>query len=154
MGERLICNQEVTGSIPVGSTRSRPDRKAMRVLPSSLDGLLRGSIGSLQRLTSYREIHIGFVLTAPREGRSAGSSGGHGTFQVKYTNPHVREGMQLLFGRFGREGGKVMLLIRAVPSCGAAVRGSLSSSGSSQAREGRLVDALAVRGDEGRDTLR
>jgi hypothetical protein len=30
----------------------------------------------------------------------------------------------------------------------------LSSSGSDQAREGRLVDALAVRGDEGRDTLR
>ena len=30
----------------------------------------------------------------------------------------------------------------------------LSSSGSNQAREGRLVNALAVRGDEGRDTLR
>jgi hypothetical protein len=27
-------------------------------------------------------------------------------------------------------------------------------SGSDQAREGRLVDALAARGDEGRDTLR
>ena len=27
-------------------------------------------------------------------------------------------------------------------------------SGSNQAREGRLVNALAVRGDEGRDTLR
>jgi len=31
---------------------------------------------------------------------------------------------------------------------------SLSFSGSNQAREGRLVDALAARGDEGRDTLR
>ena len=31
---------------------------------------------------------------------------------------------------------------------------SLAFSGSDQAREGRLVDALAVRGDEGRDTLR
>ena len=31
---------------------------------------------------------------------------------------------------------------------------SLTFSGSDQAREGRLVDALAVRGDEGRDTLR
>tara|TARA_B100000902_G_scaffold311707_1_gene301623 strand:- start:192 stop:344 length:153 start_codon:yes stop_codon:yes gene_type:complete len=30
----------------------------------------------------------------------------------------------------------------------------LSSSGSNQARKGRLVNALAVRGDEGRDTLR
>ena len=29
-----------------------------------------------------------------------------------------------------------------------------SSSGSDQAQEGRLVDALAIRGDEGRDTLR
>ena len=36
------------------------------------------------------------------------------------------------------------------------LRGSklLSVSGSDQAREGRLVDALAARGDEGRDTLR
>ena len=33
-------------------------------------------------------------------------------------------------------------------------RNSLTISGSDQAREGRLVDALAVRGDEGRDTLR
>ena len=31
---------------------------------------------------------------------------------------------------------------------------SLALSGSDQAREGRLVDALAARGDEGRDTLR
>ena len=30
----------------------------------------------------------------------------------------------------------------------------LALSGSNQARKGRLVDALAVRGDEGRDTLR
>ncbi len=41
---------------------------------------------------------------------------------------------------------------------GSVLRGSaissLSLSGSNQAREGRLVDALAVRGDERRDTLR
>ena len=30
----------------------------------------------------------------------------------------------------------------------------LALSGSDQARKGRLVDDLAVRGDEGRDTLR
>ena len=35
-----------------------------------------------------------------------------------------------------------------------AAQASLAFSGSNQAREGRLVDALAVRGDEGRDTLR
>ena len=31
---------------------------------------------------------------------------------------------------------------------------SLAFSGSNQARKGRLANALAVRGDEGRDTLR
>ena len=44
-------------------------------------------------------------------------------------------------------------------SSGFAVRqcdhvNGLAFSGSDQARKGRLVDALAVRGDEGRDTLR
>ncbi len=39
-------------------------------------------------------------------------------------------------------------------SYGVAQNASLAFSGSNQAREGRLVDALAVRGDEGRDTLR
>ena len=47
---------------------------------------------------------------------------------------------------------------RAVADCAGAVprmaAASLSFSGSNQAREGRLVNALAVRGDEGRDTLR
>ena len=37
---------------------------------------------------------------------------------------------------------------------GRAHRESLAFSGSNQARKGRLVDALAVRGDERRDTLR
>jgi hypothetical protein len=32
--------------------------------------------------------------------------------------------------------------------------GGPALSGSNQARKGRLVDALAARGDEGRDTLR
>ena len=39
-------------------------------------------------------------------------------------------------------------------SCQVALAAWLSLSRSDQAREGRLVDALAVRGDEGRDTLR
>jgi hypothetical protein len=45
---------------------------------------------------------------------------------------------------------------RITRSSGEAVahQSGLSLSGSNQAREGRLVDALAVRGDEGRDTLR
>ena len=56
------------------------------------------------------------------------------------------------------EQGKVMLLVwkvwaRVEPaSCPTDL--GLSLSGSNQARKGRLVNALAVRGDEGRDTLR
>ena len=41
-----------------------------------------------------------------------------------------------------------------LPASKAAIDASLSFSGSNQAREGRLVNALAVRGDERRDTLR
>ena len=33
-------------------------------------------------------------------------------------------------------------------------KGTQLTSGSDQAQKGRLVDALAIRGDEGRDTLR
>ena len=43
-----------------------------------------------------------------------------------------------------------MLLIRKAVCRNAG----LALSGSDQARKGRLVDALAARGDEGRDTLR
>ena len=39
-------------------------------------------------------------------------------------------------------------------SCQVTIAAWLSLSGSDQARDGRLVNALAVRGDEGRDTLR
>ena len=54
--------------------------------------------------------------------------------------------------------GKYMLLIRH-PSKGCQperrlTQVGLALSGSNQARKGRLVDALAARGDEGRDTLR
>ena len=55
------------------------------------------------------------------------------------------------------EGGKVMLLVQEqgkVVTSFFSVAASLSFSGSNQAREGRLVDALAARGDEGRDNLR
>ena len=55
--------------------------------------------------------------------------------QVKYTNQNVLS---------QDRAGKYSILIGE----------SLAFSGSNQAREGRLVDALAVRGDEGRDTLR
>ena len=58
---------------------------------------------------------------------------------------------------FGEKSGKVCFWFRRMcphrTSVGLASE-SLSFSGSNQAREGRLVDALAARGDEGRDTLR
>ena len=41
-----------------------------------------------------------------------------------------------------------------LPASAVAIDASLSFSGSNQARKGRLVNALAVRGDERRDTLR
>ena len=41
-----------------------------------------------------------------------------------------------------------------LPASIIAIDVSLSFSGSNQARKGRLVNALAVRGDERRDTLR
>ena len=50
---------------------------------------------------------------------------------------------------FGSETG-----LHCMPAYAVTRDASLSLSGSNQAREGRLVDALAVRGDEGRDTLR
>ena len=42
----------------------------------------------------------------------------------------------------------------SVPEGVAASDRGPALSGSDQAREGRLVNALAARGDEGRDTLR
>ena len=80
-------------------------------------------------------------------------------FQVKYTNRmfHVLTrawGGRMYDFRLERAG------LRALREDGewrrdrrSAAR-DLSVSGSDQAREGRLVDALAARGDEGRDTLR
>jgi hypothetical protein len=48
-------------------------------------------------------------------------------------------------GKYAFDTGKAVILRK---------QGGLALSGSNQARKGRLVDALAVRGDEGRDTLR
>ena len=47
--------------------------------------------------------------------------------------------------------GKLLLLILDGLTCR---KTGFALSGSNQARKGRLVDALAARGDEGRDTLR
>ena len=69
-----------------------------------------------------------------------------------------REGPNDLRHRgFQREERESMLLVQKNglhEPAQAVASESLSFSGSNQAREGRLVDALAVRGDEGRDTLR
>ena len=73
-----------------------------------------------------------------------GSAAKHETIQVKYTNLAACPAAMLL--RTNQPKGR--------ESDAFDFRGSLASSGSNQAREGRLVDALAVRGDEGRDNLR
>ena len=88
--------------------------------------------------------------------------------QVKYTNPVRRQSDQCSsFSARVRPTSEAqvpdgeresMLLVQKVRrrsnQPGVTVDASLSLSGSNQAREGRLVDALAVRGDEGRDTQR
>ena len=77
-------------------------------------------------------------------------------FQVKYTN-------QCPMALPGHGAGNCMTSDRGCACEGVEDGGvrctkgrmrGLSVSGSDQAREGRLVDALAARGDEGRDTLR
>ena len=91
----------------------------------------------------------------------------HVTIQVKYTNPSGPKDLtKVLSFRYGADdlgntgfrerAGNVMLLVRMNGELFQllSLAASLSSSGSNQAREGRLVDALAARGDEGRDTLR
>ena len=78
--------------------------------------------------------------------------------QVKYTNQMCILHQDVHFAHLHGWAGKVMLLVwkvwaRVEPaSCPTDL--GLSLSGSNQAREGRLVNALAARGDEGRDTLR
>ena len=90
--------------------------------------------------------------------------------QVKYTNPSSRKVAYVLYPLRGsdrhRKRGfqdkerESMLSgsetgARVVPASLMATSDSgLSLSGSDQAREGRLVNALAARGDERRDTLR
>ncbi len=74
--------------------------------------------------------------------------------QVKYTNP-VSARAPLSDRKVGRE--KVTFGLESMDAgyqpCHPTDLG-LSLSGSDQAREGRLVNALAARGDERRDTLR
>ena len=78
--------------------------------------------------------------------------------QVKYTNQdEIPKGI-VINVQIARSGRDSMLLVqdkgaRLFQLPGAAAV-NLSFSGSNQAREGRLVNALAVRGDERRDTLR
>ena len=88
--------------------------------------------------------------------------------QVKYTNQssivHIPHGLWTLVTTqlsacHKHAGGKKYTFepekrLHLVTSCAVALDASLSFSGSNQAREGRLVNALAVRGDERRDTLR
>jgi len=75
-----------------------------------------------------------------------------GAVQVKYTDRERPSS--------GRSKGKYDFRIRWEGArrtsrvARAAALGRPALTGSDQAREGRLVDALAARGDEGRDTLR
>src|SRR6056297_1053210 len=83
--------------------------------------------------------------------------------QVKYTNQNASS--QDDAGKYAFDRKKKPSVSFLSLGCGGASKrpqvagggrtlSSLSFSGSNQARKGRLVNALAVRGDEGRDTLR
>ena len=114
LGERLICIQEVIGSIPIGSTKSRGFACSFRRSPAQFGAA--GATGLLERqgcvtgrraasalrlyrqaqavclpvqpdaLTSFREKHISFMSTAPCAGLCAGQPARHVTIQVKYTD--------------------------------------------------------------------
>ena len=137
LGEHLLCKQGVSGSIPLRSTNSS------RGIPIRSQSACKRFAVQSDELTSYREIHISFVLaySSVRKpaGRSPDPTARHVTIQVKYTNQT----------NAGDEPAPVLGNVRTFDS-----GRSLAFSGSNQARKGRLVDALAVRGDEGRDTLR
>ena len=66
LGERLICIQEVIGSIPIGSTKPKDlhDHQAHFVCLIILQGMnvqvIRKNDGRT-KLTSYREKNIGIV---------------------------------------------------------------------------------------------
>jgi hypothetical protein len=99
-----------------------------------------------RRLTSFREKHqrrralSGGLCRPDFLPWEAGGPDG-GVVQVKYTNRFV------VLHEPGGAASNAMTL-------GKARLPSLAFPGSDQARKGRLVDALAARGDEGRGTLR
>ena len=79
------------------------------------------------------------------------------TIQVKYTNRSSPNGLEQICSEpcTGlRMGNNIVCFDLEEDLIAGVGQLSLSFSGSNQARKGRLVDALAVRGDEGRDTLR
>ena len=162
LGERLICIQEVRSSILLGSTIRRLDRQAppwrFAVQSDDFDIVKRDTITTPFDMRKYAPVSVRCpgpfrgqgermirLLPQPSMRLPAETSG---VVQVKYTN-HVPE-------RSGAGKYDFWFRIKAGRRTSrlAATDASLSFSGSNQAREGRLVNALAVRGDEGRDTLR
>ena len=78
-------------------------------------------------------------------------------FQVKYTNRVTSNGSvtcPVAEPAAGRVNFVCILISGPHPYKRGVRRRGFAFSGSNQARKGRLVDALAVRGDERRDTLR
>jgi hypothetical protein len=70
LGERLLCKQEVTGSIPVGSTKSRPIKNRMAAPPEPTDK--RSDGGSTRAVHQSRPIkrseRLEAALKQPRGG--------------------------------------------------------------------------------------
>ena len=117
MGERLLCKQEVIGSIPFTSTRQR--------LGSYVIGRVEADFGRYQSVERCGvSAHRLFVIVNRLQDPDLIVPGSPGIMKPSVNAEYV--------------------------VCGfAPVRDGLQSSA-----EGHLVDALALRGDEGRGTLR
>ena len=156
LGERLICIQEVIGSIPIGSTRSLGDLVSAR---KRLRKQLRAPPGS--QLAPQTQ-HNGSIIE--RITRCAGSSNRTELNDIVKSNTSVSPVDPSMDPPRGTPGDgdtvKSSTLTKCHAKCVARCsmllvrKSSDALSGSDQARKGRLVDALAARGDEGRDTLR
>jgi hypothetical protein len=124
LGERLLCKQEVSGSIPLTSTRFRSARKTRA---GDLRWIGRSN-GLRRRLASQAPVFDMVKREYPK----------------RQTPDNCPRG-----GGFGR-----MKSVFTRDSFVAGLRPASDGFCDQAQREGHLVDALALRGDEGRSTLR
>lgn len=166
MGERLLCKQQVTGSIPVASTT----RLALQVGGAARWAAARlGGLTGLAGGSGVRSLAQGKTATSGRclRRRFGGRSElrvavGSWTSWIGNTKVDRQVVVVVVWALEARScawrRGPTMTALRAelsvllaVAFCGVC---PCALTGKDQASQGHLVDALAPRGDEGRGTLR